>query len=346
VAGKYDLDAIRNKLKTQMQGRRSDPDEFKPAKAEANAEPIKYRFFILPPFDAGEMIRGGAAKHGMENQFFIQHANHWIDNKPYACPRVWDGTDCPFCSFGFDLLKDEKVKNDQGRRTKVVKDWMPNQQFMMNIYFMDSKVNPEDLRDRVMFFNAPKTVIDVCSACLMREESQIDPESPEAWGVFFDESAAYPFELQVFKKGQNNSYEKSKFLTSKYAIARDANHAPDQEKIKKILSLRHDLFAKIEMPDLKKLQSVFDLRVNGDDSGADKAAGGFDDDETFSGKKDAGDGKKQVAKTTTTKVETAPPATDVLDEERPLPKTQTQAAPAASTADDDVAALMSQLEED
>ena len=44
----YDINEMRKKL-SQMTGRMSDPDEFRPKKNESTTEPIKYRFFVLPP---------------------------------------------------------------------------------------------------------------------------------------------------------------------------------------------------------------------------------------------------------------------------------------------------------
>jgi len=108
----YDVEAIRKKLKSTMSGRAQDPDEFRPEKAKSQSEPVKYLFYILPPVSAGEKIKGGTAKKGMDNQFFLQHGNHWVNDKPHPCPRIHDGSPCDICGFGFDLLKDEKIKAD------------------------------------------------------------------------------------------------------------------------------------------------------------------------------------------------------------------------------------------
>jgi hypothetical protein len=151
----YDVDAIRKKLKATMTGKFSDPDEFRPEKAKSNTDPIRYRFFFLPPLVEGERVKSGLITRGMDNQFFIQHANHWFNDKPTPCPRVWDGgAPCPICQFGFDLLKDEKIKNDEDKRRAIIKQWMPTTQYMTNIFFPSVKTNPEDLRGRVMFYNA------------------------------------------------------------------------------------------------------------------------------------------------------------------------------------------------
>lgn len=342
----YDVDAIRKKLKASMSGKFSDPDEFRPEKAKSASEAVKYRFFICPPLIEGDKLKSGTVARGMDSQFFVAHGNHWVNDKPYPCPRIWTGEKCPICDFGFDLLKDEKIKGDDAKRQSVVKQWMPTQYYMMNIFFPNVKENPEDLRNRVMFYNAPKTVIDICTACLMRDDAG-DPESPEAFGVFFDENNAFPFELQVLKQGRNNSYKTSKFLATPRAIVRNSDGSPNPKAIAAVLTLRHDLFAKIEEPNMDKIKRIYEVMQNGDDSGSD-GKGGFDNDETAAaattapakaapaGKTDPGNGKGVAtapAKTgTTTKAAAAatPPATKAAPAAAPAKK----AAPPVEEEDD------------
>jgi hypothetical protein len=234
----YDVEAIRKKLKASMSGKFSDPDEFRPEKAKSQSEPVKYRFFFLPPLAMGDVLKSGKVNQGME-QFFISHANHWINDKPHPCPRVWgQGDKCPICNYGFDLLKDEIIKKDDNKRQAVIKQWMPTQYYMTNIFFLQTKENPEDLRGRVMFYNAPKTIIDICMACLMRDDAG-DPESPEAFGVFFDENAGFPFELQVLKSGRNNSYKTSKFLATPRPMVRNQDGSANPKAISEVLARRH-----------------------------------------------------------------------------------------------------------
>jgi len=271
----YDVAAIRKKIKDSMSGKFNDPDEFRPEKAKSTTEPTKYRFFILPPLIEGEKLKNGTVTRGMDSQFFVAHGNHWVNDKPYPCPRIGSSERCPICDFGFELLKDDKIKNDDAKRQAVIKQWMPTQYYMMNIFFPNVKENPEDLRNRVMFYNAPKTVIDVCTACLMRDDAG-DPESPEAFGVFFDENNAFLFELQVLKQGRNNSYKTSKFLSSPRAIVRNPDNSANPKAIAAALALRHDLYSKIETPNMDKIKKIFEVMQNGDDSPSD---GGFDDDE-------------------------------------------------------------------
>lgn len=324
----YDIDAIRKKVKEKQAGRQADPDEFRPEKGKSANEPVYYRFFILPPFDMGELIKGGKAKHGMDNQFYVTHANHWFGEKPYPCPRVYgDGSGkCKVCDYGFALLKDEKVKANDEVRRKTVSTWMPNQQYMMNIYFPADKKNPEDLHNRVMFYNAPKTVLDICTTALMRDDPG-DPESPEAFGIFFDESNGFLFELQVLKSGKQNSYKTSKFLATPRPMIRNQDGSANEKALTKLLESRHDLFAKIEVPNQEKIDKIFQVMTNGDDSADDK--GGFDDDETAT--------KTAVtSKAATTTRKAAPAAAPVDDEEAPAPKAKPAKAP-VTVADDDEA---------
>ena len=276
----YDVAKIRQQLKKSMAGKFNDPDEFKPRKAESEREPIKYRFFVLPPLQAGDVLKTGQVQKSME-QFFIAHANHWISDKPHPCPRVWDNAECPICNFGFELLKDQK---DEETRRKIIKTWMPTTYYMVNIFFTNSKVNPEDLRGRVMFYNAPKTCFDHWTAALMRDDSG-DEEEPQAHGVFFDENAAFLYQLEVLKQGKQNSYKTSRFIVpsdKKQPLARpmivDAEGQPVVDSIKKLLRLRHNLWAKIEAPDPAKIQKVFLMMTAGDDETPGDA--GFDEDET------------------------------------------------------------------
>ena len=77
MTSKYDVNAIRQKLKQSMSGKFTDPDEFKPDKAKSTTEAIKYRFFVLPPLFKGDVLKSGTVARSMD-QFFISHANHWI----------------------------------------------------------------------------------------------------------------------------------------------------------------------------------------------------------------------------------------------------------------------------
>lgn len=335
----YDVEAIRKRLKASTSGKFVDPDEFKPEKAKSATEPIKYVFYILPPYARGDKIKGGVAKDEML-QFFIKHAAHWVNERPNPCPRVWESGDCDICTFGFDLLKDEKIKSDDAKKQAVLKQWMPTQQFIMNIFFPNLKANPEELRGRVMFFNAPKTVIDICGQCLLRDGPGDDPESPEAYGVFYDENNANLFELQVVKQGRSNSYKTSKFRPTTNPMVRNPDNSPNQAAITQLLNSRHDLFSKIEVPDLEKLSRVYQIMVNGDDSASDGKGGGFDSDENAAapattapaGKLDPGKGTTKV----TSKATASPKAKPIVEDEDVVDQHVASDALSAEAPDEEV----------
>lgn len=365
----YDVAAIRNKLKSQMSGKFVDPDEFRPPKSDGNE--IKYRFFILPPIMAGDQLKSGKVKddQSMEH-FFVPHANHWVNDRPHPCPRVWAGDghgDCAICQTGFDLLKDEK---DEDVRKNIVKQWMPNTYYMVNIFFTNSNVNPEDLRGKVKFFNAPKTLFDVWSSTLMKDDAG-DSEDPQAYGVFFDETAAFLFQLEVQKQGRNNSYKTSKF------IANGGQPQPmlnDPAKLAQLLRMRHNLFEKIEKPDSEKVGKLARTMLDGDD--LDDS--GFDQDEVKSKPTQRHTEAKRAEQVVESKKSVPKPAPkdeildDIIDDDdvlagetplvddedvkpvvkqsskptpKPDPKPTPKSQPADDEGDDDIDALLDQLED-
>jgi len=262
----YDINDIRKKLQSAGDGKRQDPDEFRPEKVKNPGDNFKYRFYILPPVGAGQIIKGGQAPKSMD-QFFVKHGNHWIENRPHPCPRVWDNSHCDVCDFGFALLKDCH-KDDKTKRTQIVKDWMPNQNYMVNIFFPNVKQNPEALRNTVKWYNASKTCFEIWTKCLMSDNAG-DPDEPLAHGIFFDEYKSWLFELDITEQGRQNSYKTSRFLASgglPIPIAKNADGSANEAAIKGILKLRHDLHSKVETPDPSKIKQLADKIIKGDDS--------------------------------------------------------------------------------
>lgn len=273
----YDLDAMRKKL-NQMTGRMSDPDEFRPKKNESTTEPIKYRFYILPPLIEGDALKSGNVTKSMD-MFYIKHGSHWKDNKPHPCPRVAGMPDkCPLCQFGFDLMRDEK---DEDKRRKIRSDWMPSENYLVNVYFTNWKGNPEELRGKVKFFNATVTCFNMWKQALERVDCG-DPEEPQAFGAFFDENNGSVFELSVLKQGKNNSYQTSGFRKEKPGpMVTNPDGSPNPKGLAALLKLRVNLWEKIQMPDMNGLKSLLNNIVHGDDSSShsDSASSGFDVDE-------------------------------------------------------------------
>lgn len=346
---KYDINAIRAKLKQTMSGKFNDPDEFKPEKASSTTDPTKYRFFILPPLFKGDELKSGTVGKSME-QFFISHANHWIQDKPHACPRVWDGEHCKICQFGFDLLKEDKYRQDENARREVIRQYMPTQYNMVNIYFTNWKGNPEDLRGKVKFFNASKTLFDQWTSTLMKEDSG-DPDDPQAYGVFFDENAGFVYELQVLKQGRQNSYKTSKFLANggkPVPMIANNDGSANTEMLGKLLRLRHNLWDKIEAPDQSKITKIFNTIVHGDDADDD---GGFDQSVQTESKPAAKPAAKPEPKAEEPANTLADDdvVTNSLADEAPLkdePKPEAAAVTSDDGDDDDIDSLLSQLEDD
>ncbi len=335
----YNIDDIRKKLKDSSKGKSIDPDEFRPKKIDNQNDQMKYRFFILPPFQQGDKVRGGAASQSMD-QFFIHHGTHWIQNRPHACPRLHYNEECPICQFGFDLLGETK---DDEKRKNIVRDWMPNSAYMVNIFFPPwIKSNPEELRGRVMFYNAPKTCFDLWMACVMRDES--NEEDPEAFGVFFDETAGFLFELNVVRKGKNNSYAASKFIANNgqpQPMVRDDN-------FKMLLESRHNLFEKLQKPDPVAIKRLATSLIDGDSASVEEGSSGFDVDESTPVKSNT----KSFSAEAPFDEESPKPKTKkviVEDDEDDAPIIKKKSNPVNKKQDDDeesVERLLSQLNDD
>lgn len=277
----YDIDKIRQNLQKAVSGKRMDPDEFRvPKVTDKN---LKYRFHVLPPLIKGDKVKGGVASASMDN-FFITHGEHWINNKPYPCPRVCSNEDCALCNTGFELLKKGKADNKPKNVMDALRSqWMPSTSYYVNILFTNFKGNPEDLRGQIRYYKAPKTVLDIFVAALSRDDAG-DEEDPQAYGVFFDELKSFVFELEAVKDGSYNGYKSSKFLPNNgiaSPIVVDANGEPNLAAIKKILENRIDIFTKLEKPDAFKIERLKSSIISGDDDD-DSAGGGFDSDETVS----------------------------------------------------------------
>jgi len=273
-SGKYDIHKIRNQVREKV-GKKKDPTEFRPPKAEDGQPAIQFRFFVLPPFAEGDELATGPATQGME-EFFIRNGSHYLDNKRLGCPRVINDDECPICQHGFDLMKETEVKD---QRRDIAKRLLPGTYYMVNIYFPNIDKNPEELRGQVRWYNCPKTVFDIWEDCLYRDDDGGDPQEPLPFGVFYDEEEAYLFRLEVVKQGQANSYTKSKFFLTEslqaVPIGGKAGH-PDHKKIIEILSKRHDLFDKVPDVSAADIEGVArNLTGDGDDSSS-----GFDADET------------------------------------------------------------------
>jgi len=237
----YDLESIRGKMKKKKGGGFRDPNEWRPDKAEAG-KLLKYKFFILPPVDSMDL-------------WYYQHGQHWIEKSTIECPRIHDGENCPLCQFGFDLMKDTEEKAE---RSKIAKNYLASARYAVNIYFPPVASTPVDLRGKVMWFSMPQSVYQIMENTIMHDPDPSEEEM-EAHGIFFDPSNAFPFVLEVKKKGEFNSYESSKFLGKQTPISKGG-----EEKIAEILDRRHDIPTLHPARDVDALQAIVDnIQGNG-----------------------------------------------------------------------------------
>ena len=324
---KYDIEKIRNKLRDKQGGKFKDPNEFRPPQAK-EGETIKYRFYILPPLAQGDKCADGVASKSME-LFYLSNGAHWINNRSHACPRVHDEIECPVCQLGFDMMSET---DDKRRRSEIAKQFLPRTQYAVNIYFPKDKINPADHGGRVMWMNISKQVFDKCEACLMTDDAG-DPTDPQPFGVFFDESDAYLFQLEITKKNQWNDYSSSKFLAN--VGKRPLSQKP--ERIAEILSMRHDLFTKFQDRDVDGLAQLKKTLL----SGSDDDDAGFDDDEVEAPKLKT---EAKVEKATKVVKETLIDDSDEVEEEVASPRV---AAPSVVAEDEDeLQGLLEGLEAD
>jgi hypothetical protein len=253
----YDVEAARKAaraLKSQM-----DPNEFRPPKAE-DGKNLVFRFYVLPPLMEGDKCADSVCGRTMELPC-IMHGTHWLNKQPLGCPRVSSDGTCEHCDTGFSMMRETKNKKE---RSDIAKAWLAQTNYMANIYFPRLKSNPEELHGKILYYNAPKTVFDLWNEALFRDDKG-DPADPKAFGAFFDERHAFLFQLECEKSGEYNSYKKSKFLANiaPHAIAMKSDKTPDEEAIKAILEKRHNLWTKMQQPDLDALHKRVAFMLHG-----------------------------------------------------------------------------------
>ena len=260
----------------EKSGGSRDPNQFIPPTVKEGEPKKSFRFFVLPPLSQGDKTADGTSTKSME-LFYIPNGNHWVNKKPYPCPRVHDEESCSMCDHGFDLMSETQDKKE---RSRIAKTFLPQQRNAVNIYFLPDQFNPEELRGKNMWFNAPKGILDIWDACVMRDDAG-DPADPQAFGVFMDENSAYVFQLEVGHKGGYNDYSSSKFLASlgKMPIARMKDSSgkvvANSKRIQEILDSRFDIYTKFEPRDHDKIKQL----VSDISDQSDGEEGGFDEDE-------------------------------------------------------------------
>lgn len=335
----YDIEKIRQQVKQKIKKIR-DPSEFRVPKVE-EGKTLKFRFFVLPPLSQGDTCNEGKSTCEVGAElFYIPSGAHYIDNKRIGCPRVINDEECQICQYGFDLMQevDNSTKQGKDRRSAISKQIMPAQYYLVNLYFPSTDVNPEEVRGRVLWWNAPKTVVDKWLDCLYRDDDGGDPSEPLPYGVFFDENAASMFQLEVCKDGQMNSYKTSKFLTTikPRPICAEKDGKAITKRIADVLSKRHNLYEKlptINYEEIAKVAAALSGRAanNAASSGFDHDEEGVQDQVEESKSTVDESASKQPAKTATkqpaTKTATAAKQPAAAATKQPAKKAAKQAEP-------------------
>ena len=243
------LAKVRSKLKEQNNSR--DPAMFKPPQVKAG-ETVKFKFVVLPGLKKGDKCASGTASKDMGDMFYIPGGQHWINKRPYPCPRLFDNQECPWCSTGFNLLSECDIEEE---RKKISSLYLSKGFYVVNAYFPAYPVNPTELHNKVLWYPVPKTVFDKMEACLMREDAGTDKEDPQPFGMFYDPEDCLVFQLEVTHKSGYNNYESSKFLQKSQSLPAD--------EIPEILAQRHDLWTKYPERNPAELEKMLSALFNG-----------------------------------------------------------------------------------
>lgn len=272
------LKRVRQKNLEKASGRR-DPDEFRCPQIKSKSETLEYYFIVLPELQIGEACKGGVCEVGSE-LWYYENGSHFIDNNKYECPRVHDGSACPMCEMGFELIKDT---DDRDVRKNIASRYIARGRFAVNVYFLNVTKNPEDLRGKVKWYNMPNTVWDKMDACVSSDDPG-DEIDQKACGIFYHPwEGCYTFKLIARKKGDYNTYEESCFLPKtfgplaalkdeegKIVKDEDGNSSPDEERITEILAQRHVLQKKFTARDEEKLSNLV-AKIQAKELGHDEA---------------------------------------------------------------------------
>lgn len=240
----------------------TDTSRFTPPKSDGTI--LVFQFFILPPLQKGDICTGGKASLTME-LFYVPYGHHWVDGQLHVCPRIVSKgeEDCPMCQGGYDFLKESKARKASKEKMRAIGlQWLPQVANLVNIYFPAAQANPEELHGQVKYFMAPQTCFGHWRDCIDRLDAG-DAEKPQAYGAFFDEFAAFLYELRIGKRGEWNEYSTSGFI----AVDADGKRAtrpvttkrsgePDMKAIQGILDQRHDLWLKQGTTDAARLERL------------------------------------------------------------------------------------------
>jgi hypothetical protein len=256
------LNLVRKK-RIERQASRRDPDQFKPPKPVGNEKNVYY-FRVLPELHQGDKCSDGICD--IDNElWYYENAAHWVHNRErYECPRSHDGEDCPMCNLGFELLN---ATDDDEIKARIKKKYMPSRNYAANIYFLDMKSNPEDLRGKVKWYNMPFKVWEKMDECIGSDDSG-DEIDPKACGIFYHPyEGGYTFKLVVKKQGIWPDYSESSFLAkslSPLVITEDGTASDGA--IEEILTKRIVVQKKFTARSLDKLKAAIKKMEDGDEA--------------------------------------------------------------------------------
>lgn len=268
------LEKARNALKNKEGGSNRDPHEWRSPKNVSKK--MSFKFVILPPLEKGEKAFGGRKNDTeMDGLPFYKGGTHWVNKRPYECPRIHDGEKCDYCQTAFDLFEET---TDKKQRTLIAKKYLPSETYAVNIYFPPYPNTDPDIADRVFFAKfGQRNFINNLSECIRLDEDDALGDTPEenrAWGLFYLAERMYVYAFNIKEKGGYNNYDDSKFLVStlgslKEILGRIDPKLGTDEKVEEILSQRHDLGSKYDDRDPEAIKRLLDHDTEEEDSGFD-----------------------------------------------------------------------------
>jgi hypothetical protein len=215
--------------------RRKDPDQFSPPQIKDHTTKLIYYFRVLPELHEGDKCASGVCE--VDNElWYYENGVHWFQKERHECPRVHDGKECQLCQLGFDLMESAP---DKDAKSQLARKYLARQGFAVNVYFLDVKTNPEELRGKVKWFNLPITLWRKMDECISSDDAG-DELDQKAHGIFYHPyEGGYTFKLIAQKKGDWNDYSESSFLPKSFSPLMVAeNNEPDDKAIQEILAKR------------------------------------------------------------------------------------------------------------
>lgn len=268
-ASQEELENVRKRFQEKKGSYKRDVTEWRPpSKGDLpkDGSAKVYRFRFLPPLKEGDEAMDGdkpvKVKAGMD-WWCLENGNHWINNRPNPCPRIQESeAECPVCQIAFDMF--DKVK-DKKKRGEIARAYLPRKFWAVNVYFINDRQNPEELRGKVMWLNLNRTLYEKCEACVMNDDPGDDAD-PKPHGLFYAvDGNGYVFQLEVRLKDGYANYDESRFLVRTKGPLAVKDKKIDQDRVNEIMSKRQLLSAKLGEPDMEALKKAAARLVTHDD---------------------------------------------------------------------------------